>query len=181
MVKYGEYLKIKEIVSNPQNATEFRYSLKVSFVSAKQQKKLLVLMMNPSRAREGESDRTVNKVLNMAYNNDYTEVEIFNISPYYLTNSKKLASFFKNKKKSELEEMHKKNFDLFNESVKDHSEDILIATGNQNIKIMRDLYMEFFCKLEGKKILFYRKTKKGYYQHPLYASQYLKQGKIERP
>lgn len=138
-------------------------------------------MMNPSKATGNESDKTVNKVLKTAHDNGYTEVEIFNLSPYYLTKSKKLAKFFSGIKKFELEKVHQKNLDLFKESIKMYPEDILIATGNQNIKIMQSLYTEFYSLLKNKEIYFYNKTKKGYYWHPLYTKSILQKDIIKPP
>ena len=71
---------------------EYRYFLKQNWQSmAKAQKKLLVIMCNPSKANSTDDDRTISSVRNQAYKNCYSEMTVINLSPFIETKSESLS------------------------------------------------------------------------------------------
>jgi hypothetical protein len=82
MVAYPDYIDIRKIGINRTGLTteeKFRYSLTID-LKEEIKNVLVVIMMNPSHANEVSSDKTVNRVIDYAYNN-YDKLLIFNALP----------------------------------------------------------------------------------------------------
>lgn len=73
----------------------YRYLLTVSLRN-KGNKRVLVIMKNPSRANKEVSDLTVNRVLKFCYREGYSEVNIMNLYSYYSPNPNKIAELYTN-------------------------------------------------------------------------------------
>jgi hypothetical protein len=90
-------VNVKEIRCDDRYEGEnhFRYSLIIPLkVSGEGKGALAVIAKNPSQAVSGESDKTVNNVIELAYRNHYNEVRMLNVFPYYSTDAKGLQDFF---------------------------------------------------------------------------------------
>lgn len=90
MVEYPDF-----IIGDPYSDNKFvtnniskRNLLSVKIGESKD--KILCVMMNPSKADTQQSDRTVNKVLNLLENTNAGIIEIVNLFPIYKTNSNEL-------------------------------------------------------------------------------------------
>ncbi|MEH7758201.1 DUF1643 domain-containing protein [Bacillus pumilus] len=91
-----------------------RFSLVVEFKQSNHHshkerapEELIVLLKNPSRATEKNSDRTINKVINDLYNTKYinvSKITFINVFPFYITDSRKLSIFDNEMKNKELDE-----------------------------------------------------------------------------
>ena len=82
MVAYPDYIDIRKIGINRTGLTteeKFRYSLTID-LKEEIKNVLVVIMMNPSHANEVSSDKTVNTVIDYAYNH-YDKLIIFNALP----------------------------------------------------------------------------------------------------
>ncbi len=67
MCKYPDFVNENKIRCYPEKE-EFRYYLKIDFVSNENNNKIaMIIMQNPSKANKTNSDRTVNKVLSLNY------------------------------------------------------------------------------------------------------------------
>lgn len=74
----------------------YRFLLSIPFqCNFSNHQTLFVILKNPSKATTQFSDLTVTKVCNVAYNNGYSQVMIFNLFPYRSTKAKGLLNFFK--------------------------------------------------------------------------------------
>ncbi|MGM0968592.1 MAG: DUF1643 domain-containing protein [Bacillota bacterium] len=69
-------------------------------------KVITYVLKNPSKADEFQSDLTINKVIAAAYNKGAEEIVIFNVLPFYLTDSNQLITYL-----NELMENDKKDYD----------------------------------------------------------------------
>ncbi|MFP3513880.1 DUF1643 domain-containing protein, partial [Peribacillus sp. SIMBA_075] len=58
-------------------------------------KVITYILKNPSKANEHESDLTINKIIAAAYKQDASKIFIFNVLPFYLTDSNQLISYVK--------------------------------------------------------------------------------------
>lgn len=94
-----------------------RFSLVVEFKQSNHHshkerapEELIVLLKNPSRATEKNSDRTINKVINDLYNTEYinvSKITFINVFPFYITDSRKLSIFDNEMKNKEQNEKNK--------------------------------------------------------------------------
>lgn len=95
-------------------------------------KKLAIILMNPSKATDKESDQTVSEVLEFA-KKEYKEVIIFNVLPFYGTDSDDLSPLFKEDSKKEIVEvLLKSNINKIGEKLSedtDKNTEIFLATG----------------------------------------------------
>ena len=192
MVKYPKGINESDIevkfdeVHDP-NGEKLRYYLaikldniknvKVKETSAKKSK-LVAIMMNPSKANKSQSDRTVNKIIRIAKKYGYEEVSIYNSIPFYETKSSKLGSvtekLAKKFGKKNFQLILKENLEMIMSIINSKDIDILLATGNPKIDLIKEQMDEIYLKLKGKEVLYYKENKSGYFSHPLFQKQKLK-------
>lgn len=102
----------------------YRYSMFIPFKNSITDKCALVIMRNPSKANNAESDKTVNNVLRFC-NKYYRGIYIVNLYPCYETDSTKVKDFIE----SDLyEEKMKKNFKVI-DTLLDTVTEVIVAWG----------------------------------------------------
>lgn len=85
MINYPQFVNKDKIKCCPQNK-DYRYYLEIDCDNINSvNKTAMIVLQNPSKAREYESDRTVNKVLNYLYGFGYGRIIITNVVPFYGT------------------------------------------------------------------------------------------------
>lgn len=179
MVKYKDYVNKEKIDISIREINDFKYRYSISLPIINNEyrtgDKLLVCSMNPSKSNKDFSDSTLNKLCKFAYENNYRNLTVVAILPFYETNSKDLNKFskeeFENILQENLNEI-KKEFQI--------ADNIIIATGNPTNKKMENINIElkniikntnkdnFFCfKGNSGNLL----TKTGNTFHPLYLKR----------
>lgn len=96
IVEYPKFVN-KELIQ-VEEKDECRFWLKIPFYNttgAINNKTVCVILKNPSKATCTQSDNTVSKVCNAAYNNGYKTVIILNLFPYRSTKPQKVIKFYK--------------------------------------------------------------------------------------
>jgi len=124
--KYKKYVDIKKIQMN--GVGKFRYLLHIPFKNSISNNKVLVIMKNPSKATNYESDKTINNVLKFC-NTRYSEVYIMNLFPYYSTNPSGIKTFIAMKK---FVQIMKKNDGVLNETI-NRVDSVIVAWGGNSI------------------------------------------------
>ena len=98
-------------------------------------KSILVIMKNPSKAHESQSDKTVNNVINNL-SNKYGVIYIANLFPYYSTKANGLLSYF--------DDNYNQTIQLINEMIIQKysllADDILIGWGTNTIGMKQKDY-----------------------------------------
>lgn len=130
-----------------------RYYLKIIFNKSdnvKDNVKMVIIMMNPSNATDEESDQTVSEVLEFA-KPKYKEVIIFNVLPFYGTNSDNLAPLFKEgSEKENLEQLLKNNIKIINKKLsKEKDTEIFLATGCPKDGEVKKVFLRQLQKIYG--------------------------------
>lgn len=85
MAVYRKYVKNVTFCGNKYKG--IRYLLDVEFRKGNEGKIALVIMQNPSKADENDSDITITAVLNRLQRFGYSEVYLANLIPFYGTDS----------------------------------------------------------------------------------------------
>ena len=89
MIKYPNFVDVKNIKCTGSNG--YRFSLYIPFNRGG--KVLCVIMKNPSTASKLNADYTISKVCNVAFNNGYSSVMVYNLFPFRSTKSNGLITF----------------------------------------------------------------------------------------
>lgn len=93
-------------------------------------KKILVIMKNPSKANKEISDRTINNVIKFCFNNGYCKVNIMNLFSYYSTDPNGITKLIDQGKY--VDAVGKQNDQiLINTSI--HIDDVIVAWGGNSI------------------------------------------------
>lgn len=126
-----------------------RYSLTLSIPNVPNKKTLFIIMMNPSKANIKRSDKTVDKLITYAQDNQFSKLVILNSLPYYESNSKKLKNLA-------LTSNHlKKNLSVIADelsSFNNKSDQIIISTGTPTIRIGAESLAKIYELLSGKTV-----------------------------
>lgn len=88
--RYKEYIDVDEITIK-RKSTFYRYLLTIPIKSVSKDN-VLVILKNPSKANNIESDHSINNVLKFCEKH-YGKVYIMNIFPFYSTKSEKVKDF----------------------------------------------------------------------------------------
>lgn len=91
---YGYKDHVKKSCIEIRGDAECRYLLRVPLSNKNNERKVLVIMKNPSRANKDNSDRSVNNVIEFC-KSDYKEVYIMNLFPCYSKDPRKVKCFIK--------------------------------------------------------------------------------------
>lgn len=154
---YKSYVDRKSIDIFKVNVGEnnYRYSLSVNFNNANLKKRpLAVIMKNPSRADENNSDRTVNNILEFAHQNKYTKVHILNLYGLYSTDAQKVKELVN--AGQEIVAIGEENDKTIKDIIK-NVEDIIIAWGTppEGMKVIyKKRVKKVMSFLEGKKLYY---------------------------
>lgn len=93
--QYPDYVNTSLITINKQNIGNrtLRFSLNIPIRSSPITKNAAIVMMNPSKATESISDKTVNRVIRMVHRffDDVTDITITNLYPIYETHSELIS------------------------------------------------------------------------------------------
>ncbi|WP_144498153.1 DUF1643 domain-containing protein [Bacillus pumilus] len=98
-------------------------------------KTVTYILKNPSKANEYESDLTINKVIKAAYKQGASKIFIFNVLPFYLTDSNQLIAFVKKLKKNESSDYDNavsKNLEVIKNYLVTRSEDEFVCAWGSN-------------------------------------------------
>lgn len=131
--QYREYVDKKNITFKGDIKSGYRYLLTVP-LNNKGNKKILVIMKNPSKANKQISDLTINRVLAFCYNEGYSTVFIMNLYSYYATDSKELAQLIKSGQ--EVKAIGKNNDNILKSVLKDVGE-IIVAWGSNTFGLTK--------------------------------------------
>lgn len=118
---------------------------------------ILVVMKNPSKATQYQSDKTINNVITNLYSK-YNKIYIVNLYPYYSSNAKGLISFFDSKDNKTILEIN----DHYIEKYEKIANDILIGWGTNTIG-MKD--NEYDNRITTVMNLLKKNSKPMYYVH----------------
>lgn len=158
--RYSDYVD-KEKISFKGNIEEnIRYLLRIPLKNSGN-KKVLVVMKNPSKANAEISDLTINRVLTFCNNEGYSEVSIMNLFAYYSTNSGKIAKLIKN---DEIKKAIGNDNDSIMKNILVEVNDVIIGWGSntfgctreykkrikQVVEIIKDKKIYYLEKLGGK-------------------------------
>lgn len=126
-----------------------RNYLKINF-NRDVNKKMVIILMNPSKATDKESDQTVSEVLRFA-KKEYKEVIIFNVLPFYGTDSDDLSPLFKDESKKEIiEVLLKSNINKIGEKLpEDKDTEIFLATGCPKDGEVKKVFLRQLQKIYG--------------------------------
>ncbi|MBU3194937.1 DUF1643 domain-containing protein [Clostridium algidicarnis] len=124
--KYRKYIDTKKITI--EVSENFRYLLCVPYIHINNDKSILVIMKNPSKADENISDHTINNVLKFC-ENKYSKVYIMNLFPNYSTDPKEVKTFINS---ARFQEVMNKNNEFLN-SLLEIVDDVIIAWGGNSI------------------------------------------------
>lgn len=105
-----------------------RFILGVKTKTNKKEKSILVIMKNPSKATQYQSDKTINNVIENLWE-EYKYIYIANLFPYYSTKANGLLSFFERKDNNTILMINKKIIEAYEKKVND----ILIGWGTNTI------------------------------------------------
>ncbi|MCT4454531.1 DUF1643 domain-containing protein [Lactococcus cremoris] len=113
-------------------------------------KKMVIILMNPSKATDKESDPTVSEVLRFA-KKEYKKVIIFNVLPFYGTDSDDLSPLFKDESKKEIiEVLLKSNINKIREELlEDKDTEIFLATGCPKDGEVKKVFLSQLQKIYG--------------------------------
>ena len=154
MVKYPKFIRdlinkhsINEIIdfNDPVVIDQVEHRFMIGYnlsLGVEQENKLIVIMMNPSKANENESDATINRLLNYANCHNYTKLIVLNSLPVYLTRSSDLSNDMI------LKAQFDKNIDTIRATVSREYE-IVLATGNPVIRKGAEAIAKIYEILEG--------------------------------
>lgn len=82
--KYKEFVNKSEIKCIGDDKNNKRYLLEIPLTN-KENKRVLIILKNPSKANESVSDLTIDRVLTFCNNEGYSKVYIMNLFSYYST------------------------------------------------------------------------------------------------
>lgn len=124
-------IKIKGVAEYNENE---RLSLEIKIISNNQGKPLIVVMLNPSESgKEKEGifiDQTITNLIKIANENNYNKIKVFNLLTEKEPDSKKVN----------YSNFNKDNFARILKAINNNSNDILLAWGGLNIKIIRRIF-----------------------------------------
>lgn len=133
-----------------------RFLLKVK-TNCNNEKKILVVMKNPSKSTKDQSDKTVNNVIrNLA--SKYSEIHIMNLFPYYSTKANGLLSYFDSTDNDTVLMINR----MFLEEETNIVDDILIGWGTNTIGMKQ---CEYKKHIEDVMIFLNKSGKQLYYVH----------------
>lgn len=174
MVKYPKFIRDLIIEHSKNEIINFNDPLVIDGVEhrfiigynlsldTEQENILIVMMMNPSKANQSESDSTINRLLKYAKVHEYTKLIVLNSLSVYLTRSSELRN------EMILEEQFDENIDTIRNSVCNEC-DIIFATGNPVIRKGAESLAEIYKILRNENIEVKRfntsLTNMGYTKH----------------
>lgn len=89
--KYKDFVEKDKITFYGDIKENIRYLLRIPLKNS-ENKKVLVIMKNPSKANNKISDLTIDRVLTFCNSEGYSEVSIMNLFSYYSTNPTKIKN-----------------------------------------------------------------------------------------
>lgn len=165
---------VKADFGKDKNGNKLRYSLIIELIpqinNENNNKNIIVIMMNPSKADRNVSDPTINKVIRICAKAGFSTLKILNSIPYYETYSDKIKNLTPNKCI-----ILEKNIEEIKEKTQDATH-IVIATGLPSKKEAKESMEKEILKvhelLENKlPIYVFGVRKDGFSKHPLYLNE----------
>jgi len=124
--QYKAYVKKEDIKIQADLPNNLRYLLEVPLRN-KSNRSVLVIMKNPSKADQYESDLTIDRVLKFCHSKQYSKVYIMNLYAYYSTDSNGIANLIK--KNQEMLAIGSRN-DMLLREISQKVEDVIVAWGS---------------------------------------------------
>lgn len=123
-------IKVKGEAEYNDDKTE-RLKLNIEIVDSKTNKKLIVIMLNPSESSKDKNgifiDQTVTNLVKIANENGYDKLIVFNLLTIIEPNSKNVKY-----------NINKKNIEMISDYIDKFSDDILIAWGSKYINSTKE-------------------------------------------
>ena len=149
--------QVKSVNCVEVSKIQARFILHIETKNESTEKSILVVMKNPSKATQYQSDKTVNNIIGHLWK-DYSNIYIANLFPYYSTKANGLLSFFDSQDNDTILTINQK----FIEDYEMKANDILIGWGTNTIGMKQQDYENEIAKTM--RILFKNK-KPVYYVH----------------
>lgn len=125
---YKRYVDTKSIKITEDTKNNLRNLLEVP-IRNNGNKSVLVILKNPSKATNNQSDYTVNKVIEYCKRKDYNKVYIMNLFSYYSTKPKGVKIFINSNNYTQFME---KNLSVLEETIA-NVDDVIEAWGTDTI------------------------------------------------
>ncbi|WP_276624478.1 DUF1643 domain-containing protein [Syntrophomonas wolfei] len=176
--QYREYVDKENITFKGNKKSGYRYLLTVP-LNNKVNKKILVIMKNPSKANKRISDLTINRVLTFCYKEGYSKVFIMNLYSYYATDSKELAQLMKNGQ--EVKAIGANN-DKVLKSVLKNVDEIIVAWGSNTFGLTKQYKQRIrqVINLIKDKNLYYVEASAGKGWYPRHAQVWSVKSEIKK-
>lgn len=133
MKNYPKYIQ-KPVNVDKCSKYKCRFSLTAKTICSTKsinKNKILVIMMNPSKATEHKTDNTVYKIIEHAYRFlTAKEITILNLYPFYQPDSNELKNTTSNYSKVIYKSLMAKNEEIVNQYLRNKYDMILLAWGN---------------------------------------------------
>ncbi len=164
---YKEYVDTKNIDFKGKLKRGFRYLLTIP-LNNPGNKKVLVIMKNPSKANKQISDLTINRVLKFCNSEGYSKVFIMNLYSHYSPDAKKIAQLINN---GQVESAIGKENDSILRSVLNDVDEIIVAWGSDTFGLTeqyKDRIRQVINIIKGNK-LYYVENCTGQEWYPRHA------------
>lgn len=135
MAAYKKY--VKDVIFYGNKYKQIRYLLDIEFEDGDENKSALVIMQNPSKADEKDSDTTITTVLIRLHKFSYSRVYLSNLIPFYGTDS---ATIKKEVNNPCLNNVYIKNDDIIF-TIANKVAKIFVAWGDRN-SFSKDFYRD---------------------------------------
>ncbi|WP_342498195.1 DUF1643 domain-containing protein [Bacillus sp. FSL M8-0350] len=145
-IKYPSYVKSVQcdcysFLNQNRKTINIRTSLVIKTTN-NTNKVITYVLKNPSKADKFQSDLTINKVIAAAYNKGAEEILIFNVLPFYLTDSNQLITYLNElmeNDKKDYDDAVLKNYTVIEKYLTTKSEDVFICGWGSNTTDAKNL------------------------------------------
>lgn len=171
------------VVFEENNCSFVRNKLEIYLDNKNSTKTMIIIMMNPSDADDKLSDLTTNRVLNYACGK-YKKVIVFNVLPFYSSQSKKISKKLQNICPGTIEKFLDTNIACIKENINlvDENTELFLATGYPSgaTKEIQDMFeeqlQELYKILINKDVRAFENingyiSQKGTTYHPLFVKK----------
>lgn len=160
---YKDCVIKEEIDLKVDSENNGRYLLEVPLVNDSD-KSVLVILKNPSKADQYESDLTINRVLKFCHFKQYSKVYIVNLYSYYSTDSAAIAKLIRDEQEALAVGI---NNDQILRDILDQVDEVIVAWGSNTFgctKEYKQRIKRVINLLEGKDLYYVEKNSKcGWY------------------
>lgn len=176
--KYKDFVEKDKITFNGDINENIRYLLKISLKNSTN-KKVLVIMKNPSKANNKVSDLTIDRVLTFCNSEGYSEVNIMNLFSYYSTDPIGIKNLIDN---GQIDDAIGAETDEIMKKVVKEVDEIIVAWGGNSInreKHYKNRIKQVANIIKGKNTYYVQSISKNTY-YPRHAQVWNVKSGIEK-